>query len=621
MKQPRATILAVVCGVVITTHVHADETDRVNSLPGLGPLTSKHYSGYLLLDGSDPSNKLDTFPNASMKTFHMHYYYVESISADPTTAPLVLWLNGGPGCSSMIGLWTENGPYQFTQFGAVVNNTYSWAQSANMLYLESPVGVGFSYVTPGTWDDLTPNDELTSMLNYQSLRHFLIKFSQLRTEGRRLILTGESYAGHYIPTLAERILDLAINSDQQTLSEVEKDLGKMMKGFAVGNPCTGAPAEDPLGYDDPDMDYCGLLNNNDTTWVEQDWTVAEFFRSHAFGLEYNQNVGEMPSSLNSLGGVDVYDVLAPTCSIDAGGLTNGLHRADSYQQSSPRPPKVETLEELVRQYTPHLTADDIRRKSRYLATPLVAAMARHDDALRANSPQTRTNSDTNDNGPMGAIRPYGPCNNHYSTLYINRGDVMAALNIKEEDLAHLNASAITTSNGAEKSFSWGFCNDGVNVKYWSNWPKTAKGNPRGVMNVYGKFFADPHARADWNIFMYSGDTDAIVNFIQSQLVVFAMAGKKMGEMKPWYYRDTYDSSYEQLGGWYIDFEFMQWASVIGCGHMVPGYCPYKGYGLFESIVNIGKAGMEPRLWNSTTTAPGLIPENECPAYNAKVKNG
>ncbi|VDK68119.1 unnamed protein product, partial [Cylicostephanus goldi] len=80
----------------------------------------------------------------------MNLRLVESELVDPATAPLLLWLNGGPGSSSLEGLFFENGPFRIGKDGfTVTSNPYSWNKFANVLYLESPVGVGYSYSTDG----------------------------------------------------------------------------------------------------------------------------------------------------------------------------------------------------------------------------------------------------------------------------------------------------------------------------------------------------------------------------------------------------------------------------------------------------------------------------------------
>ncbi|VDP56004.1 unnamed protein product [Schistosoma curassoni] len=147
------------------------DLDEILYLPGAWPQPNfKQFSGYL---------------HGSSDKVNIHYWLVEAASS-PASAPLIVWLNGGPGCSSLEGLLTENGPYLI----------------ANVLYLEAPAGVGFSYSTAPsqTWDD-----DRTALDNYHALLHFLKKFPEY--EGRRLFVTGESYAGVYVPTLSLLLLN------------------------------------------------------------------------------------------------------------------------------------------------------------------------------------------------------------------------------------------------------------------------------------------------------------------------------------------------------------------------------------------------------------------------------
>ncbi|KAJ9136912.1 Carboxypeptidase [Pleurostoma richardsiae] len=114
----------------------------------------------------------------------------------PTTAPLALWLNGGPGCSSMIGLFQENGPCHFVNGASTPSlNPYSWNTYANMLYVDQPIGTGFSY----------GDDEVTSTVTaapyvWKLLQAFYAAFPQY--ESRDFGLFTESYGGHYGPEFA-----------------------------------------------------------------------------------------------------------------------------------------------------------------------------------------------------------------------------------------------------------------------------------------------------------------------------------------------------------------------------------------------------------------------------------
>ena len=197
------SIINFVLIIVCLNSCFAFPADEVLNLPGLNKSdeTFRQYSGYL-----DVGNGR-----------HYHYWFVESQS-NPAKDPVVLWLNGGPGASSLIGFWTENGPFRVQKDGkTLVKDPYSWNTLANVLYLESPVRVGYSY------DDheaiTTFTDDLTAQDNYLALEQFFRKFPQFSNNS--FYMTGESYAGVYIPTLAVKIYEHK--------SKIN------LKGIAIGN--------------------------------------------------------------------------------------------------------------------------------------------------------------------------------------------------------------------------------------------------------------------------------------------------------------------------------------------------------------------------------------------------
>ena len=192
----------------------APSSDEITSLPGWNQvLPSKQYSGYLNIT----------------RNRHYHYWFVEC-EEDPENAPVVLWLNGGPGCSSLIGLIYEHGPFRIndsTNPPTLYRFDYNWAKLANMIYLESPVGVGFSYSDSiDDYDSL--DDDSTVNDNFLAVEKFFELFPEYRKND--FYLTGESYAGVYVPMLAQKILG-------GTQNETYK--GALLKGIAVGNGCTG----------------------------------------------------------------------------------------------------------------------------------------------------------------------------------------------------------------------------------------------------------------------------------------------------------------------------------------------------------------------------------------------
>ncbi|KAL7241343.1 hypothetical protein ACSBR2_006878 [Camellia fascicularis] len=214
--QWKATALAVALLQLITLSMEAVESssssslsalDRIHQLPGQPQVSYQQFSGYVTVDVK--------------KQKALFYYFVEAES-DPASKPLVLWLNGGPGCSSLgVGAFSENGPFR-PSGKALVRNEYSWNREANMLYLETPIGVGFSYSSDSS-SYVAVNDKITARDNLIFLHKWFVKFPQYRNTS--LFITGESYAGHYVPQLAELMLQFN-----------KKDKFFNLKGIALGNP-------------------------------------------------------------------------------------------------------------------------------------------------------------------------------------------------------------------------------------------------------------------------------------------------------------------------------------------------------------------------------------------------
>ncbi|KAJ4403432.1 hypothetical protein N0V82_010651 [Gnomoniopsis sp. IMI 355080] len=128
----------------------------------------------------------------------MFFWFFEARN-NPSTAPLALWLNGGPGCSSMIGLFQENGPCNFPVNGSADEptlNPYSWNNYANMLYVDQPIGTGFSYGTDNATSTVTAAPYV-----WNFIQAFFEAFPTY--ESRDFGLWSESYGGHYAPEFAE----------------------------------------------------------------------------------------------------------------------------------------------------------------------------------------------------------------------------------------------------------------------------------------------------------------------------------------------------------------------------------------------------------------------------------
>ena len=159
----------------------------VEVLPGYGPVAGRQLAGYV--------------PVSPAENAHVYVWYIEQSGAS-SDVPIVIWLNGGPGSSSFLGLLAENGPYRLQPDGSLVDNPSGWNQAAGYLMIDQPAGTGLSIVEgPHAW--ARTEQEATDQLLF-ALQRFFDSFPELRP--RRLYLFGESFAGVYIPMLASAIL-------------------------------------------------------------------------------------------------------------------------------------------------------------------------------------------------------------------------------------------------------------------------------------------------------------------------------------------------------------------------------------------------------------------------------
>ncbi|GAB0137986.1 hypothetical protein EsDP_00006235 [Epichloe bromicola] len=166
----------------------------------LGVDNVKQYSGYL--DNGDTDK-------------HLFYWFFESRN-NPSEDPVLLWLNGGPGCSSLFGLFEELGPSSIPgEDLRPVNNPYSWNTNASVLFVDQPVNAGYSYSSNRTETTAAAAEDI-----YPLLTLFFHELPQYAKQD--FFIAGESYAGKYIPAIGREILS-------------HKDRNINLKGLAIGN--------------------------------------------------------------------------------------------------------------------------------------------------------------------------------------------------------------------------------------------------------------------------------------------------------------------------------------------------------------------------------------------------
>jgi len=219
--------------LTITAHNAYDPSIKRNdhnlTLVDVCPGATAGYTGYL---------------NSGSK--HFYFAYFESRS-QPEHDPLVLWLNGGPGCSSMTGLFMELGPCTVNEGGqSARENPNSWIEAANVFFLDQPIGVGFSYSSNDS--DISGGTFAASEDIYAFMGLWYAAFPASRS--LPFSIAGESYGGHYIPIFAEHIKQMnaiAPPSEQIPLESV-----------IIGNGVFSDTAQASSYYDIPCTNVTGI---------------------------------------------------------------------------------------------------------------------------------------------------------------------------------------------------------------------------------------------------------------------------------------------------------------------------------------------------------------------------
>lgn len=163
----------------------AQDAARV-SLPGL-PSSFVSYSGYVTVNASSNG--------------HTFFWYFPPLNGNKS-APTFMWLQGGPGGSSLFALMTEMGPITVNNDGtqALLNEELAWTREYGMVFVDNPVGVGFSLSDP---DGLATKREDYMTTLYSFISQFFQLFPDLQRND--FYITGESYAGKYVPAAAYRV--------------------------------------------------------------------------------------------------------------------------------------------------------------------------------------------------------------------------------------------------------------------------------------------------------------------------------------------------------------------------------------------------------------------------------
>ncbi|KAG9447504.1 hypothetical protein H6P81_013632 [Aristolochia fimbriata] len=205
-------------------------------------------SGYLPVNTTSDSAVFYTF------------YEAQNPSTSLSHTPLLIWLQGGPGCSSMLGNFYELGPWLVKPDPTHPNNLTlapnpgSWNRLFGLIFIDNPIGAGFSVAAS---PEEIPRDQ-TSVARHLfiALRSFLTANPTFGS--RPLYLTGESYAGKYVPAFGYYLLE----QNSRLPSSLRINLQGVAIGDGLTHPVTQVTTHAVNAY------FCGLVNRKQQTQLE-----------------------------------------------------------------------------------------------------------------------------------------------------------------------------------------------------------------------------------------------------------------------------------------------------------------------------------------------------------------
>ncbi|KAL7747154.1 hypothetical protein RI367_007514 [Sorochytrium milnesiophthora] len=319
---------------------HSKKDYLVTQLPGLalGGHGGQLYAGHLPVD------------NLNSTEFFVYHTYDNSAAAANKKQPaggeqfgpedVVVWLNGGPGASSLLGLFVENGPIHFDASGKPNYNKLGWQQAGNVIFLESPTGVGYSYTKDASQTVRTIDDVANQFWRFT--QEFMTRFPE--TQKYRWWITGESFGGMYVPHIARRVLQ---NNDKiKARLYTQHNIKVNLQGIAIGNGAYFSPYDIPVNW----FDYIGVqgLLRNATLAGEmrtvRDQCSAELAKGKPV-MDNMPNCEQLMGALSDPTTVmalteganclpDLYDVRVTKC--DAGDPTDGPQISTSKFLNDPK---------------------------------------------------------------------------------------------------------------------------------------------------------------------------------------------------------------------------------------------------------------------------------------------
>jgi len=590
-----AIIMAIIIEVMglagaIMNHTDAALADQVSTLPGIKTTNNTA--------DSDSALGFNMFSGYfEITSTNMLFYALVEAQTSPETAPLIIWMNAGPGCSGMVSFLTEFGPFKLISpendhpsqddlATLLEENPYSWNRLANVLYIEQPIGVGYSHTTRNIHLPQY-SDRLSKVDNMLAVEAFFERFPCMNKLD--IFLASESYGGHFAIHLLDEIHSFA----EKYPSDKSIALEQRVKGVVVGNPF---------------VDFnTGVVARAEALWGLQLVPAFEWRAFRDAGCHLIQTYSEFLASkascqaifdrlMASVGShIDLYNINYDVCkkqstsSSSAAGVTKrDLYELKHFFQMASASNPGTAASTGTTQFARTLDSLSRRLRGSYAADSATSAppgavrdFAAKDDDDDDDGINDDFDDDEYQDDDAGIINVdkeggYESCSYHYMTAYLNRPEVKAALHVPQD-------------------ITWIDCNEDVQ----STWPledfygSSLSSFEAAIHRNHAISSANNSANATADsstgqqvvkLLVYSGDNDIICPTVGTQRWVFELPHETTSLWRPWYFTEKNKAS--GVGGYVTQFNSsFTLVTLHEGGHMVAAYQPRQAYDMMKTFLN------------------------------------